>query len=250
MSDGFILYASFLDAIEDLPEEEQGKALLAICRYGIRGEEPSNGGVVSAMFKMAKPQIDANRKRRENGKLGGRKANSETETEPMVQKNETIPEPSVQKTETTLTQNDVKTETETEPKVKVKVKEKVKVKDINNMSDKALEDEFDSEIWNLYPATRRNGKKEARAAYVRDRKKGASKTDVIFGINRYKAYIKTCEVEDRFVKQADTFFRQRSWENEWRPLKEGGNKWSHGMEEHDYDWDGLEKDMFGGVDAS
>ena len=75
MSDGrdsFVFYKSFLDAIELLPNEEQLEAYRAICRYGIRSEEPNTDSLYTKLtFTQAKPQIDANIKKRQEGKKGG-----------------------------------------------------------------------------------------------------------------------------------------------------------------------------------
>lgn len=44
----FMFYANFLDAIEQLPKEEQANACLEFCRYGITGNLPDNKYI--AMF--------------------------------------------------------------------------------------------------------------------------------------------------------------------------------------------------------
>ena len=95
------------------------------------------------------------------------------------------------------------------------------------MSESALTEEFNREIWDLYPRSRRNGKKKALASYIRDRKNGADKTEVILGINRYKAYITATHLEERFIKQADTFFNQSAWQDAWEPPR--------GSVDHRYD---------------
>jgi hypothetical protein len=92
MSESFIMYESFVDAIETLPPEDQLKAYRAISRYATKGEEPSSDiGVAYAIFLMAKPQLDANTNRRTNGGKGGRpKENHRLENEkPMVIETET-----------------------------------------------------------------------------------------------------------------------------------------------------------------
>jgi len=71
MNDGFVFYASFYDALSDLPDDIRVQAYDAICRYALLGEEPDCGGVVRTVFKLVKPQIDANNKRREAGRKGG-----------------------------------------------------------------------------------------------------------------------------------------------------------------------------------
>jgi len=66
-----IFHASWLDAIEALPEDMQGKVLLGILRYGFNGEIPG-GGMEGAMVQMAKPQMDADNQHFDNGSKGGR----------------------------------------------------------------------------------------------------------------------------------------------------------------------------------
>lgn len=68
----FVFYKSFLDSIRILPEEERLKAYDAIAGFAIYGEEPQDSGLFRAIFEMAKPQIEANQKRRADGSRGGR----------------------------------------------------------------------------------------------------------------------------------------------------------------------------------
>ena len=71
--EGFVFYISFFAAINVLDPEKRLQCYEAIMNYAFTGNIPEyDDPVVSAIFIMAKPQIDANYKRRENGKLGGR----------------------------------------------------------------------------------------------------------------------------------------------------------------------------------
>ena len=72
MNDGFVFYKSFLDSIRMLPAEERLKAYDALAGFAIYGEEPQDDGLFRVVFEMAKPQIEANQKRRSGGSKGGR----------------------------------------------------------------------------------------------------------------------------------------------------------------------------------
>lgn len=75
MRDSLIFYSSFAKAIKRLPDAEQLKALWAIIDYGLDDTEPEDdGGTYMSIFDMAKPQIDANIKRKADGAKGGRPA--------------------------------------------------------------------------------------------------------------------------------------------------------------------------------
>lgn len=87
----FIFYRSFYDAVLLLEPEEQLETLLAICAYALDGAEPSLTGPPAAIFAIARANLDANQRRYENGKKGGRpKAGSKkAEEKPEVLPKET-----------------------------------------------------------------------------------------------------------------------------------------------------------------
>ena len=119
MTDGFVFYGSFMKALSTLPDDERLQAYDAICRYALYDEEPTCEGAALGMFYMAQAQIDANRRRRENGGKGGR---PKTEEKPNDNLTVTKPEP-----------NQNQTITKQEPKEKVKDKVKEKDKDNNKL---------------------------------------------------------------------------------------------------------------------
>ena len=68
----FSFYRSYYEASKDLPtKEDQADFLMAICSYIFDGEEPELHGVASAMFKLAKPNLDTSVKRANAGQIGG-----------------------------------------------------------------------------------------------------------------------------------------------------------------------------------
>ena len=95
--DSCVFYASWLDAVETMPEAVHGEALIAVLRYALRGETTEKqGAMTKLLMAMVKPQIEANIARWENGRKGGRpkseKPNgnqTETKSKPNGNQNET-----------------------------------------------------------------------------------------------------------------------------------------------------------------
>lgn len=75
--ESFIFYASFDEALKELPDKSRLKIYDAICDYALRGKEPDFSGVEKAVFSLIKPQIKANLQRYENGKKGGAPKNNQ-----------------------------------------------------------------------------------------------------------------------------------------------------------------------------
>lgn len=73
MRESIVFYRSFYEAIKELPAEEFRNAVVAIMEYGLNDSEIDTSGVAKAILIMAKPQIDKNNKRYENGLRGGTK---------------------------------------------------------------------------------------------------------------------------------------------------------------------------------
>lgn len=72
MRDSFIFYRSFYEALAELSHQQQTKVVMALCEYALNGKEPDLKGSALAIFKLIRPQVDANNKKYENGKKGGR----------------------------------------------------------------------------------------------------------------------------------------------------------------------------------
>lgn len=94
MDGSFVFYESFMDAVEEIPEDLQLEALKALIKYGLHGEvkrHPANP-FATVILTMAKPVIDANAERRKNGAKGGRppKTNGYENEKPMVIDEETV----------------------------------------------------------------------------------------------------------------------------------------------------------------
>lgn len=122
MRDSVVFYRSFWEAIEDLPEPEFKQAVSAVMQYALDGKEPDVTGVAKTFFKMAKPQIDVNNRRYQNGTKGGRPV---TNQEPKHNQEITKPEPPNNQG---ITKEEPKSEF-TKPNVNVNEKGNVKEKD-------------------------------------------------------------------------------------------------------------------------
>lgn len=92
MRESFIFYRSFYDGIKELDLEIQSQIYNAIMEYEFNKNEVELTGVAKAVFALIKPQLEANDKRYENGKKGGR---PKTETKPKENQTEAKPKPNV-----------------------------------------------------------------------------------------------------------------------------------------------------------
>lgn len=72
MRDGFVFYRSFFESFEDLSKKDKLILFDALCNYALNDIVPELTGTTNAIFKLLKPQVDANNRRYENGKKGGR----------------------------------------------------------------------------------------------------------------------------------------------------------------------------------
>lgn len=72
MRDSFIFYESFYTALSRLDDASYRRLVDMICEYVFNDIEPSGDGIELVAFDLIKPQIDANNKRYEDGRKGGR----------------------------------------------------------------------------------------------------------------------------------------------------------------------------------
>lgn len=70
----YVFYGSFYEALKEVDNEIRLLVYDAINEYALFSIEPQLSGTASALFKLMRPQIDANRKKRENGRKGGSKS--------------------------------------------------------------------------------------------------------------------------------------------------------------------------------
>ena len=68
--DSFIFYRSFFEAIDEVDEKQQLIVYRAIAIYALNREEPQLNGIAKVLWRLIKPQLDANWKRYDNGCKG------------------------------------------------------------------------------------------------------------------------------------------------------------------------------------
>lgn len=95
MRDSFIFYRSFFEATKTLTTEQAADLYYAICSYALDRKELELDDVQKALFSLIKPQLDANHKRWENSKKGGRPNQTKTKLKPKRNQKQTKPKPNV-----------------------------------------------------------------------------------------------------------------------------------------------------------
>lgn len=100
MQESFIFYDSFRDVGKDMEEKSRLAFYEAIIDYGLTGELDVTNlpSEIKLLFKLIKPQIDANVKRRKDGKKGGRPSKKSENVEKSDEKTSDIEEENYEKT--------------------------------------------------------------------------------------------------------------------------------------------------------
>ena len=153
MAESFVFYRSFHKALSNLDADTYKEAMEAICNYALDGIIPDCSGVSAMAFELIKPQIDANIRRRENGKKGGR---PKTETKPNNNLDITKPKPKHNLTKT-----------KPEPNVNVNVNDNDNDNDIGNINNKYIDNNKVIEV-DKVNSVKEKYKKEKRVYYPND----------------------------------------------------------------------------------
>jgi hypothetical protein len=92
MTNSFVFYRSFYEAISDLELTDKIAIYEAMADYALNDTEHDLIGIQATIWKLIKPQIDSNKKRREDGNKGGRPKkeyeNGNVDKKPVVINNE------------------------------------------------------------------------------------------------------------------------------------------------------------------
>lgn len=138
--ESFIFYRSFMEALDELNDEQFARVFRAICKFALDEKELKLSGVEKAIFQLVKPQLLANQKRYENGCKGGRKA---SENKPNDNQKETENKPNQNQLLTKVQPNDNVNDNEN-VNVNVNEKDNLKINKKNKITNKQCVASVDS----------------------------------------------------------------------------------------------------------
>ena len=126
--DSFIFYRSFFQSTKRLSKEDKAELFEAICSYALDGESIEVSAVPEAIFSVIKPNLDANRRKWENGcKEKKKPSKSEAEEEQEISKSEANNKQTISKAQGNVNVDDnVNEECKSELKSKSETKKKPK----------------------------------------------------------------------------------------------------------------------------
>jgi len=196
--DSFIFYRSFFMATKCLKNEEKAQLFDAICSYALDGEINDLDGTAFGMFQLIKPQLDANRKRFENGCVKKQK----------ISKTEAKPKQKISKTEANVNVNDNVNDNVTD-----------NVNENNNLNNKTntkeihavFQNDFE-ELWQHYtPVVVSNGNftnKGSKQDALKSYKKARAKFSHQAIMDCLEQYLKECQNNNRFTKNVASWLNQ------------------------------------------
>lgn len=209
--DSFIFYRSFYQSAKKLPKEDKAELFDAICSYALDGESVEMSVVPEAIFTVIKPNLDANRRKWENG-CKEKKKHSE---------NEADEEQEISKDEAKDKQTTSKPQGNVDVNVDVDVDKDVKSKSKQKELEKELEEDFEF-FWNDYnPVETTEGrkvekgsKKLAKISYMKVRKKyGAEEI-----YNGCQDYLVDCFKNNRLTCQVSVFLNQERFADDYNSI--------------------------------
>ena len=253
----FVFYESFRGASRNLDDATRLALYEAIMDYSLYGEEPDEGNpVAAAMFKLVRPVLDTNAKRRENGRNGGRPASTDNQEaykpEPENEKAEPETEANANPVETEEKTIENQRETKPEPNHNQELTnpEPDKIYDVDVDVDK----DVDVDIYSTPPTSPRRGsgrkksadmdgfalfwqeypRKDAKAAALKAWQKLSPSPDLV---ERILAHVRDHKrspdwLKDggQFVPHPATFLNGRRWEDDIPPDTGPGMAY-HGYQE-------------------
>ena len=248
MSESFVFYQSFREAIRMLPPEERLEVFEAITDYGLYGEcEEPDSPVAKAILTMAIPQMDANSKRRDGAKQGGRPSKK-----PMVSEKSEKEKPMVSE----------KTKNEKPMVSQINENEKPMVLQINKNTKPMVSEKSENEKPNVNDNVNVNVNVNEKENVKGDCKGGTGKRFTPPSIDQIREY---CRERGNHVDPEGfyAFYESNGWKVGKNPMKDwraAVRTWErrdretapkkkkntfHDFQQRDYDYDALEEALMG-----
>jgi hypothetical protein len=92
-----------------------------------------------------------------------------------------------------------------------------------------LTTEFE-EVWKFYP--NKQGKEKSRNCYIKARKDGITREKIESGVKKYAEYCKIKGIEKQYIKHGDTWFGNKSWQDDYDITKGATNEVNIGDNRH------------------
>ena len=250
MRDGAVFYRSFYEAIKDLPADQFKACVSAIMDYALDEKEPETNGIEKTVYLMAKPQIDANNKRYQNGTKGGR---PKTKAEPNNNQIKTEPKPNQEYQKTKDKEKDKK-------KDKEKDKEKSSYEDKKKVSAETIPEPLTQfeEFWAHYPNSGSQpvlAKRRTEHAYASASLCGFSEADLIAAAKNYAEAVHIEERDTRYIKKPENFLSDGTYKDYLpdvyvkpeaiRKKPTAADRYNSGIMQRNIDLDALERELLG-----
>ena len=223
--DSFVFYRSFMESLTCFDDQTRLAVYDALTQYALNGIETELNGSALGIFKLIKPQIDANNRRFENGQKGGRLKN-QTETKPKPKENQT--------------------ETKVEPNVNVNVNDNVNDIKKNNVGKP---DTFDRDIKEIVDYLNQKTQSNFKPKTEETRKSIRARLKEGYTVDDFKRVIdsKSSDWSDsermREYLRPSTLFRPSNFEAYLNEANRPKVKKKTEFEQREYDFDELEKQL-------
>lgn len=214
--ESFVFYASFLDAI-DLLDDEQSELQVyrAIANYGLRGKETPMNKTARMLFTLIRPQLYANNQKRaagakgkEYGKLGGKPPGSKT---PMGLEEETPMGLEMKTPNVNVNANENGNANVNVNAIEQSEREKARSK--KNIADFSL-------FWDAYP--KKQAKKDAQKAWDKINPDETLLQSILSAVEAWKNTRSWQQEGGQYIPLAATWLNGRRWEDE-APTASSGN---------------------------
>lgn len=213
----FTFYESFYKAIKRLKDpSERAQFYDAVCEYALYGNQPdidSLSDLAAIAFELIKPNLDAGRKKAENGKSGGSSKQKESKSKANGKQNEA----NGSKFEANSKQGENSSKKEEENKKENKDKKEYK-KENKIESEKEKEKEYcDSDngfeiFWSVYP--KHKGKADALKAWGKIKPSVELQATMAKALEAQKQSEQWRKDGGQYIPMPATWLNGKRWEDE------------------------------------